>query len=99
MTEYTIENILEGESWGCKFRALQMVDDSGNLVDTSNLQPGQAVDGTPKLYESWGVLETRDLEKRLVQVRDSKSQRLITCAWEDCWDVDRAEWSDADADS
>jgi hypothetical protein len=99
MSEHTIENIQEGESWACKFRALQMVDADGKLVDTSGVQPGEAIDGVPKLYESWGVLETRDLEKQLVQVRDNASGRLITCAWEDCWDVDVVDYVSADTDS
>lgn len=93
-TTWTIATIAEGESWACKFRTMQMMDDEGNFVNTQGLAPGSKISGSPSVYESWGLIETRDLDKQLVEIRDQKSNRLFVAHWDDCWDVDRAEFSD-----
>lgn len=94
MNTYSIENITQGESWGCKFRTVQMVNEQGELVNTQNIQPGQTIPGTPAIYESIGIIETRDLNKRLIQVRDIKSNRLFVVDWDNAWDIDRVEYRD-----
>lgn len=95
MTEYTIESIVAGESWGCQFRVHTFVDKDGQPIDTTNLQVGQpVVGGEPGYYENFGVIQTRDTRKRLVEVYDPKQERTWIVGWDDVWAVDRVEWRD-----
>jgi len=86
-----LEDITVGESWACKFRVSTFVDDQGNVVE-ANLQPGQMHPGKPGVYESLGIIQIRDVENKIVQVLDTKSNKTFAVDWENCWDVDSIDW-------
>lgn len=95
MSEHTIESITAGESWGCRFRTQTFVNSQGQPIDTRNLQVGQPVkDGAPGWYEGFGVIQTRDTARKLVEVYDREHDRTWIVGWNDCWDIDAIEWVD-----
>jgi hypothetical protein len=90
---YTMDDCTPGASWGCRFRVKTFCDDKGLPVQARNLQLGQAHPGTPKLYESWGVIRVRDTESRRLCVIDHATQQEFVVEEADCWDYDRVEWA------
>lgn len=94
--EHTLETIESGKSWACKFRVQTFIDEEGKPKDTSNLAPGQAVEGAnPGFYEGVGVIQTRDAENKLVELYDQEQDRTWIVNWNDCWDIDSVDWVDA----
>lgn len=89
----TLEEIVAGESWACRFKTTTFVNNEGKPVQ-AQLNIGQAHPGKPGTYEGLGVIEVRDTEKRLVQVYDVESHQRFTVNFDDCWDVDRVDWTD-----
>jgi len=89
-----IEDIPAGESWACRFRITTFVDAQGQPV-TASLQLGQAHPGTPAEYEGIGVIQVRDLANKRVQLQDVNSLQQFTVDFDNCWDVDTIEWSEA----
>ena len=87
------EDITPGESWACRFRIETLCDDKGEPVDTRNLQVGQRVVGTPQTYESIGVIETRDTERRLLRLRDHRTQQQYVVSADNAWDYDRVKYT------
>lgn len=45
-------------------------------------------------YEGIGVLLTRDLEQKLVKLRDTRSLMEFVVPFENIWDIDYVNWSD-----
>jgi hypothetical protein len=91
----TIDTITVGLSWGCRFRTQTFVNPEGHPIDTRNLQVGEPVkDGTPGWYEGFGVIQTRDTSRKLVEVYDQTYDRTWVVSWNDCWDIDEIEWVD-----
>lgn len=84
-----IEDITPGASYACKFRVETMLDTFGRPPGLSDV-PLKGV-GT---YEGLGVLIARDVDKRLVELRDEKSKRTFVVPFEDIWDVDTVEWQE-----
>lgn len=85
----TIDQIVPGKSYACKFKVETMLDELGRppgLSDTPLAGPG--------LYESLGVLMQRDTEKRLVKLKDEKSSKEFVVSFDDIWDIDEVEWAD-----
>ena len=84
----TIENIVPGNSYACKFRTTTMLDTLGrpapNLSDVPLAGVGE--------YESIGILVQRDTEQRLVRLKDEKTSKEFVVSWDDIWDVDDIEW-------
>jgi hypothetical protein len=86
-----IEDIIVGESYACKFRVKTMLDELGrpapNLTDIP-------LDGVG-IYEGIGILMTRDTEQRLVKLKDEKSSNEFVVSYDDIWDVDTVDWTNA----
>jgi hypothetical protein len=85
-----ITEIVPGNSYACKFKVETMLDTLGrpapNLSDTPLKGPG--------IYESIGVLMQRDMDQRLVKLKDDKSGKEFVCGFDDIWDIDEVEWID-----
>ena len=67
---YNIEDIEPGKSYGCKFKVTTMLDTFGRppgLSDTPLKGPG--------LYESFGIIQVRDLEAKQVERYDEKRRK------------------------
>jgi|TARA_B100000927_G_C16395263_1_gene441033 hypothetical protein len=95
MTEKTFmkpEDIQPGKSYGCKFKVETMLDDFGrpapNLSDVPLKGPG--------MYEGFGLITTRDSEKKLFKVEDTNCNKTFIVAWDQTWDIDEAEIVDSD---
>lgn len=88
-----IKDIPAGESWACRFKTTTFLDQQGKPVAANSLQLGQAHPGVPGVYQGIGVIQVRDLENNRVQLQDVESLKQFTVAFEDCWDVDRIEWT------
>lgn len=67
------------------------------MIDIETLTPGESyacrfrVDG-PGEYEGIGLLLTRDLENRLVKLRDVNSMMELTVPFDNIWDIDYVNW-------
>jgi hypothetical protein len=86
---YKIEDIIPGNSYGCKFKVTTMLDEFGRvpgLSDTPLKGPGE--------YEGFGVLQSRDMEKKLVELYDTTARKSFVVPFEDIWDIDDVEWVD-----
>lgn len=90
--KHTLETISAGSSYACRFRVNTLVNAQGvpPEVNDSPLTPGE--------YTSIGVIARRDLENRRVSVIDTATGRQFTVDFDDCWDVDVAEWEPAQDD-
>lgn len=95
MTNYTLEDIRAGESWGCRFRITTMLDPDGVPLDTKFAQVGEPVNGAPGVYESTGVIRVRDADSRQLLVLDMTSPREFVVSYDDVWDIDRVEYAEA----
>ena len=84
-----IENIIPGNSYACKFRVETMLDTFGRIPGLSDT-PLKGV-GT---YEGIGILMQRDVEQRLVKLKDEKSSKEFVVSFDDIWDIDTIEWVD-----
>jgi hypothetical protein len=47
------------------------------------------------IYEGIGILMTRDTEQRLVKLKDEKSSNEFVVSYDDIWDVDTVDWTNA----
>ena len=85
-----IEDIVPGNSYGCKFKVKTMLDTLGrpapNLSDTPLKGEG--------MYEGIGVLMQRDSNQRLVKLQDDKSKKEFVVSFDDIWDIDTIDWVD-----
>ena len=85
-----IEDITPGNSYACKFRVETMLDTFGrpapNLSDVPVKGPG--------LYEGIGILTQRDIDQRLVKLKDDKSSKEFVVSFDNIWDIDEVEWID-----
>tara|TARA_B100001057_G_scaffold449619_1_gene491011 strand:- start:267 stop:551 length:285 start_codon:yes stop_codon:yes gene_type:complete len=90
MTKFTIENIETGKSYAAKFKVKTLLDDFGrpapNLTDIPVKGEGW--------YEGLGIIQVRDSDKKLVQLKDDKSKKEFVVPYKDLWDVDEIEWKD-----
>ena len=82
-----IENIVPGNSYACKFRVETMLDTFGRIPGLSDT-PLKGV-GT---YEVIGILMQRDIEQRLVKLKDEKSSKEFVVSFDDIWEVDEIDW-------
>jgi len=85
-----IKEITPGKSYACKFKVKTLLDALGRPAPNLSDQP---LKGTG-LYEGFGVLMQRDLEKELVKLKDEKSSKEFVVPFSDIWDVDEVEWVD-----
>lgn len=86
-----IEDITPGKSYACKFRVETMLDTLGRPAPNLSDQPLAGV----KMYEGIGVLMQRDLDQKLVKLKDEKSSKEFVCSFDDIWDIDEVEWENA----
>jgi len=84
-----IEDVKPGQSYACKFRVETMLDTYGRIPGLSDT-PLKGV-GT---YEGLGVLMSRDMKSRLVELEDEKSKKKFVVPFDDIWDIDTVEWVD-----
>ena len=84
-----IEDVKPGQSYACKFRVETMLDTFGRIPGLSDT-PLKGV-GT---YEGLGVLMSRDMKSRLVELEDEKSKKKFVVPFDDIWDIDTVEWVD-----
>jgi hypothetical protein len=82
-----IENIIPGNSYACKFRVETMLDTFGRIPGLSDT-PLKGV-GT---YEGIGILMQRDVEQRLVKLKDEKSSKEFVVGFDDIWEIDEIDW-------
>jgi hypothetical protein len=88
-----VEDIVAGESWGCRFRVRTFVDKEGKPVNTRNTPLGAKVPGEPGVYEAWGVIRKRDAKNRLLEIEDQIiTGRVWNVKWDDVWEIDRVEY-------
>lgn len=85
-----IKDIDPGNSYACKFKVEHMLDQDGKLSD------GEGSIFELGTYQGFGVIATRDVEQRLVEVNDQASGKTFVVSWDDVWAVDDVEWVDAD---
>ena len=85
-----IKDIDPGNSYACKFKVEDMLDQDGKLSD------GEGSIFELVTYHGFGVIATRDVEQRLVEVNDQDSGKTFVVSWDDVWAVDDVEWVDAD---
>jgi hypothetical protein len=86
---YKIEEITPGKSYGCMFKVVTMLDEFGRppgLSDVPLKGPGE--------YEGFGILQSRDLENRMVELYDEKSRKMFVVSFDNIWDIDDIEWVD-----
>lgn len=86
-----IEDITPGKSYACKFRVETMLDTLGRPAPNLSDQPLAGM----KMYEGIGVLMQRDLDQKLVKLKDEKSSKEFVCSFDDIWDIDEVEWENA----
>jgi hypothetical protein len=82
-----IENIIPGNSYACKFRVETMLDTFGRIPGLSDT-PLKGI-GT---YEGIGILMQRDVEQRLVKLKDEKSSKEFVVGFDDIWEIDEIDW-------
>ena len=87
-----IEDVKPGQSYACKFRVETMLDDMGRPAPNLSDQPLKG----KGLYEGLGVLVSRDMNTRLVELEDEKSKKKFVVSFDDIWDIDTVEWVDAE---
>ena len=86
-----IEDVTPGQSYACKFRVETMLDEFGRVPGLSDT-PLKGVG----IYEGLGVLVSRDMNTRLVELEDEKSKKKFVVSFDDIWDIDTVEWVDAE---
>lgn len=87
-----IEDVKPGKSYACKFKVRTMLDNLGRPAPNLSDQPlaGEL------MYEGLGVLVSRDMNTRLVELEDEKSKKKFVVSFDDIWDIDTVEWVDAE---
>lgn len=53
----------------------------------------------PGAYESIGVLMTRDLEQKMVRLKDTVSLMEFVVPFDNIWDIDYVNWIDSKEES
>jgi hypothetical protein len=85
-------DITAGESWACRFTVTAMIDDKGNLYDSSGVEPGAVVAARPGEYHGVGVIVRRDVKQELLELRDTASGKHFVVEFAAVTDIDRVEW-------
>lgn len=85
---FTPRDITAGETWACRYRTTVMLGHDDKPVQ--NLKLGETAKG-PGTVEGIGIIKTRDIERELLEVVDIQTQKTHVVAFQDVWDIDRAE--------
>lgn len=83
-----IEDVVPGNSYACKFKVQTMLDELGRPAPNLSDVPMKGVGD----YEGFGVLEARDMNTRLVKLKDEKSKKDFVVSFDDIWDIDTVDW-------
>lgn len=62
-----------------------------DVNDKPITDPGTPLKG-PGIYESIGIIQLRDNEKKLVKLVDKTTKREFIIPYENIWDIDEVEW-------
>jgi hypothetical protein len=88
---YEMTELETGKSYACRFRVNTVLDADGNPASPlTGTNPDRAGE-----YEGLGVIKKRDVEQRLVELEDTTSRLSFVVSWDDCWDIDDVEWTEA----
>ena len=87
-----IEDVTPGQSYACKFKVRTLLDTLGRPAPNLSDQP-LAGEGN---YEGFGFLMQRDMDQRLVKLKDDKSNKEFVVSFDDIWDIDTVEFEDED---
>jgi hypothetical protein len=83
-------DIVAGESYACYFTLKNIPLDRhgrpGGLYSLADLPIERHGD-----YEGFGLIETRDSQQELFEIRDERTNRTYIVPWADTRDIDRAE--------
>jgi hypothetical protein len=83
-----IEDIEPGKSYAAKFKVETMLDTLGRPAPNLSDTPLAGVSE----YQSLGVLQARDMDQRLVQLKDERSGKEFVVPFDNLWDIDDVEW-------
>ena len=86
-----IKDIQAGRSYACYYKLVEMTDSAGTPVAPDSEDADKL-----RAREGFGVIKTRDTEKKLVEIVNTDTEETVIVPWEQCWGVDEVEWHDAD---
>jgi hypothetical protein len=84
-----IEDIIEGESYACKFKCKTMLNSQG--IPVYGVIGQQYTWGD---YEGLGIIKTRDLINQTLRLVDVDTKKDFIVSFGDVWDVDNVELGD-----
>jgi len=83
----TIKEIESGKSYACKFKCETMLNmDKLPVTSTDSKLSG------PGVYESVGIIQTRDTDNNLVRLIDIQTKKKFVIPFSDIWDIDTIDW-------
>ena len=85
-----IEDIEPGKSYAAKFKVQTMLDTLGRPAPNLSDVPIKGVGE----YQSLGILMARDMDRRLVELKDEKTGKEFVVGFDDIWDVDDVVWEE-----
>ena len=85
-----IEDIEPGKSYAAKFKVQNMLDTLGRPAPNLSDVPIKGVGE----YQSVGILMARDMDQRLVELKDEKTGKEFVVGFDDIWDVDDVVWEE-----
>jgi hypothetical protein len=82
----TINDIQAGKSYACKFKIKTLLDRGGE--PSTKLSENSDI----KDYESFGVIQQRDMQNKLLTIIDQKTNIKFVVDFDSVWDIDTVEW-------
>ena len=82
----TINDIQAGKSYACKFKVKTLLYKGGKPTDVLS------TNNDIKDYESFGIIQQRDIENKLLAIIDQKTNIKFIVDFDSVWDVDTVEW-------
>jgi len=87
-----IKDVEIGMSYACKFRVETMLNEDGQPPGIPTFHSSKLKG--PGLYESIGIIMQRDMDNKLVRLKDKESLKEFVISFDDIWDIDTVEWVD-----
>jgi hypothetical protein len=72
------------------------------MININELETGQSyacrfkIEREGDVYESIGLLLTRDTEQRLVRLKDTETFMEFVVPFDNIWDIDHVNWTEAE---
>jgi hypothetical protein len=72
------------------------------MIKINELETGQSyacrfkIEQNGDVYESIGLLLTRDTEQRLVRLKDTETFMEFVVPFDNIWDIDHVNWTEAE---